>query len=103
LVPGDTITIQGGLIPTGPAPCDDPCDLTITLAPGVTLPAGTYWTSVQADMSSLPEGASWLWAFRGVNSGDPGVWQQPLGDAPTWDTEFDRDFAFRLIGTTTRV
>ena len=102
-VPGDTITIQAGLIPTGPSACDDPCDLTIALSPAVTLPAGTYWVSVQADMSSLPEGASWLWSFRGVSAGDPGVWQQPLGAAPTWDTEFDHDFAFKLIGTTTPV
>jgi hypothetical protein len=99
--PGALVASRLGVPPGAGSSCEStgPCDLTIAVSPAVTLPPGDYWISVQADMSSFPEGASWLWGFRNVIAGDPGVWRQPLGGTPDWSTTFGRDFQFRLEGT----
>ena len=77
-------------------PTTAPDDLTIPLSPVLTLGAGSYWISVQADLSSLTIQDSWGWAFRHVVTGDEGVWRNPGGGfggpvdwAATNDWEFD--------------
>jgi hypothetical protein len=105
LVPGvnvfvyaDAGTVPGALIAAYPSvsPTTAPDDLTIPLSPALTLGPGTYWISVQADLSSLTLQDSWGWAFRNAVTGDQGVWRNPGGGfggpldwAPTTDFEFD--------------
>ena len=56
--PGALITSYLGVPPT-----TAPDDLTVPLSPALTLQPGTYWISVQADVSSLGPGNGWLWAY----------------------------------------
>jgi hypothetical protein len=103
-IPGVNVTFydDGGAFPgaiiasyVGLPSTTGPDNLTIPLDPAVTLPAGTYWISVQVDMRSLPEGNSWLWGFRSDPVNDVGVWYG-LGS-----TTFEQrnDFRFKLTGT----
>lgn len=111
LVPGVHVVVyaDGGDEPGSPIasyasvpPTTAPDDLTIPLAPALVLPAGTYWISVQADLSALTIGDAWGWAFRGTPTGATGVWRNPgggLGGGQDWTPE--RDFEFDLRGTST--
>jgi hypothetical protein len=72
-----------------------PDNLTIPISPALSLAAGTYWISIQADLSDLPDGNSWLWGFRSVDMNDVGVWRQPTNTA---FAPFN-DFRFTLRGT----
>lgn len=51
-------------------------NLVITLPTVCSLPEGTYWLSVQADMDSTV-GGQWVWAERSVQSGAPFSWENP--------------------------
>jgi hypothetical protein len=52
-------------------------DFKVTLPrPGLTLTAGTYWVSVQANLWN-PDIDEWYWHTRSVQSNNPGVWVQP--------------------------
>lgn len=82
-------------------------DFVITLATPASLPEGTYWISVQAHMD-FSVGGQWYWSDRTVQSGNPGVWQNPgggFGVCPTWAPKTgcvgtpDPDAVFRLAGT----
>lgn len=79
-------------------PTTAPDDLTIPLSPVLTLGPGSYWISVQADLSSLTIQDSWGWAFRHVVTGDEGVWRNPgggLGGPVDWATTNDWEFDLR--------
>jgi hypothetical protein len=111
LVPGVNITVYadaagapGVVVASYPSvpPTTLPDDLTIPLSPALSLPAGTYWISVQADLSSLTIFDAWGWAFRGTPTGATGMWRNPgggLGGPTDWTPE--RDFEFDLRGTAT--
>jgi hypothetical protein len=86
----------------GRVPLEAPDDLTIPLGLSARLGPGTYWISVQADVSTLGPSASWLWSFRGTVTGDTGVWRTLPEDAPAVWGAF-HDFEFVLRGTTTPV
>ena len=80
----------------------------VTLSIPVILTAGTYWVSVQAHMSSTPNG-SWEWADRAAQGNRGAAWQNPgggFGVGSTWGRrttwvgdESLPDQMFRLIGT----
>jgi hypothetical protein len=54
---------------------------------GVKLTAGHYWLSVQGN--GLPKSApSWYWATRTVQSGSPGVWENPGNGSGTGCTKW---------------
>ena len=60
--------------------------LTISIPSAVTLPAGHYWVSVQANMD-FPVGGQWGWTDRTVQSNNEAAWQNPgggFGVCPTW-------------------
>jgi hypothetical protein len=48
----------------------------ITFATPVTLPAGTYWVSIQARLDFTP-GGEWGWNNRSVGSNSPAAFQNP--------------------------
>jgi hypothetical protein len=110
LVPGVNIFIyeDGGSSPgalvasyVGVVTTTVPDDLTVPLSPALMLRPGTYWISVQADVSSLGSGNGWLWAVRQDPTGATGVWRNPGGGfgggAEDW-TPF-QDLEFDLRGT----
>jgi len=91
------------------SPTTEPDDLTVPLDPPLSLQAGTYWISIQADLSSLTMQDGWAWAFRTRDvTGDVAVWTNP-GDgygrgAVSWTSlnqleGRDEDFEFDLRGT----
>jgi hypothetical protein len=92
--PGTLITSVLNVPPTS-----GPDDLIVPIAPAFTLTAGTYWISVQADVSTLGTGDGWLWAFRGAATGATGVWQNPGGGfgggSETWTPFSDYEFDLR--------
>jgi hypothetical protein len=98
--PGASITSYVDVPPT-----TAPDDLTIPLSPAVTLQPGTYWISVQADVSSLGPGNGWLWAFRQDPTGATGVWRNPGGGFGGGSEDWTPlqgtagDFEFDLRGT----
>jgi hypothetical protein len=96
----DAGTLPGALIASydGVPSTTGPDNLTVQLDPAMILEAGTYWLSVQADMSSLPDGNSWLWALRGAQTNDPGAWYG-LGSTTFAPLQ---DFRFLLAGTSER-
>lgn len=80
---------------------------------GVTLPAGKYWVSVQANMS-LESGGEWAWGTRLTQRGvHASMWQNPLDGFATGCTAWGDqqtclglqgegpDFMFGLHGTST--
>jgi hypothetical protein len=81
--------------------------VSIVLASPVTLPAGSYWLSLQADE---PYGGYWYWRGYRPQVGQGAMWRNPLdgysSGCTTWtdlggcfDTELDPDLQFRLRGT----
>ena len=98
--PGALITSYLSVPPT-----TSPDDLTIPLSPALTLQPGTYWISVQADVSALSITDGWLWAYRQTPAGATGVWRNPGGGfgggSEDW-TPF-QDFEFDLRGTSAAV
>lgn len=76
---------------------------TMPVSPTVTLPAGTYWISVQAQQVNPLDG--WGWATA-PQTGSPAVWQNPLDGYGTGCTSWanmqgcygtaNPDFAFEL-------
>jgi hypothetical protein len=73
---------------------------------GVSLAAGHYWVSVQANMSS----GEWYWASRTQQSGSPAMWKNPGNGFGSGCTNWTRyqsctgasgrpDFMFSLYGT----
>jgi hypothetical protein len=93
----------------GVVPVDTAGSLVITLPDTATLPAGTYWLSVQANMDFVP-GGQWGWTERTVQSNSASAWQNPGGGFGTpcasWGARVatcgvgtDPDLIFRLVGT----
>jgi len=108
-LPGTLVTSALSQTYTGGAASGDTA--VITLATPVSLPAGSYWVSVQARLDS--SGGQWFWANRSTQSNSPAAWQNP-GDAlvtgcTTWGvkttclgaTQIGADQLFRLNGTGT--
>ncbi len=59
---------------------------TIPIPSAVSLTAGHYWVSVQANMD-FPVGGQWGWTDRTVQSNNEAAWQNPgggFGICPTW-------------------
>ncbi len=86
-------------------------DFVIPLSPAATLAPGTYWLSVQANMSFNPNG-QWGWTDRLVGANNPAAWIQPGNGFATGCTNWGRrgtcvfdptapDKVFRLRGTDT--
>jgi hypothetical protein len=109
LIPGVNVTVYadaggapGAVVASYPSvpPTTLPDDLTIPISPALSLSAGTYWISVQADLSSLTIFDSWGWATRNATTGATGVWRNPGGGfgGPT-DWAPERDWEFDLRGT----
>jgi hypothetical protein len=105
-LPGTLVTSELSQTYTGGAASGDTA--VITLATPVSLPAGTYWVSVQARLDLSPNG-QWFWANRATQSNSPAAWQNPggaFGFCPTWSvkttcfpTSVGADQLFRLNGT----
>jgi hypothetical protein len=83
---------------------------TISLATPVSLPAGTYWVSVQSRQDFTPAG-QWFWDNRAVISNSGAAWQNPGGGFAVGCTTWGRkttcltttngpDQLFRIVGTT---
>ena len=93
----------------GVLPTTAPDDLTVPLNPALTLQPGTYWVSVQANVSSLGAGNGWLWAYRQDLTGARGVWRNPGGGFGGGSEDGPRsrgtagDFEFDLRGTSASV
>ncbi len=102
--PGALITSYLGVPPT-----TAPDDLTVPLSPALSLQPGTYWISVQADVSSLGPGNGWLWAYRQDVTGAGGVWRDPGGGFGGGSEDWTPlqgmagDFEFDLRGTSASV
>ena len=65
---------------------DSAGSLVITVSPAVSLAAGHYWVSVQANMD-FGVGGQWGWEDRLVQSNSEAAWQNPgggFGVCPTW-------------------
>ena len=87
---------------------DDAGKLSVTLPIGMTLPAGTYWLSVQANIDYRSNG---LWAFTSIDHtvGNPAVWRNPSGGyhlpCPNWQPQAvcfggaPGDLRFTIYGT----
>jgi len=84
-------------------------DAQIMLTPPVTLPAGSYWISVQAARRTYP-GAQWYWHNRVVKDYNAALFQNPEDGFGTgckgWGlktaclpTQASPDQVFRLIGS----
>ena len=107
-LPGTLVTSALSQTYTGGAASGDTA--VITLATPVSLPAGTYWVSVQARLDSGSDpGAQWYWDGRTIQSNNPEAWQNP-GDGfatgcTTWGVQMTcfgdnvPDQLFRLNGT----
>jgi hypothetical protein len=89
-----------------------PGDVQVTLSPSVTLPAGTWWVSVQArlDYGSSAETRQWFWHHRTVQAYQGAAWRNPGGLLQMNCPAFSRrgpcqgstdapDEVFRLHGT----
>jgi len=85
-------------------------DFFITLSTPVSLPPGTYWLSVRANMNFDSLG-QWGWTDRNVLTGNPAMWQNPGSGwgsgCITWGTKTacgrtssGPDQVFRLSGYT---
>jgi hypothetical protein len=61
---------------------DSSGNFTIPLPTNLTLSAGTYWVSVQANMDFNPFG-EWAWSDRMIASNSAAVWQNPGGGLTT--------------------
>jgi hypothetical protein len=80
----------------------------VTLSAPAILSSGTYWVSVQAQMSFGTNG-QWFWTDRTVQANSPAAWQNPggaLNVCPTWAARTTcigdaaaPDQMFRLMGT----
>lgn len=114
LVPGVHVFIYedggaepGALITSYPSvpPTTAPDDLTIPLSPALVLGPGTYWISVQADLSSLALSDGWGWAFRQTATGATGVWRNPGGGFGGGSEDWTplQDFEFDLRGTSASI
>jgi hypothetical protein len=102
-LPGAPVLTVTNIIPVGGLPTGD---FLVPLDPPVTLPAGTYWVSVQANMPS----ARWLWVDRlPPLSNSPAAFRQPANTNPAckeWNARQvcvggsapDTDQTFRLNG-----
>ena len=89
-----------------------PGDVQVALSPPVTLPAGTWWVSVQArlDYGSPSETHQWFWHHRSVQGYQGAAWRNP-GDlwhmscpafarrGPCQGSTQAPDEVFRLHGT----
>src|SRR5205807_5895216 len=85
----------------------------ITISPGVTLPPGHYWVSVQVNMDyGAPTAGQWFWLDRATTSNISATWQNPgggFGSCSTWghrgtdcaSDPTEPDQVFRLVGTST--
>jgi len=100
-LPGGLVTSQ----PDRPLSGTEP-DLSVVLSPAVSLNPGTYWLSVQCNLT----GASWFWGMRTVQSNAPAAWKENGGYATActaWgnrgtctNTTSSPDQMFRLQGST---
>jgi hypothetical protein len=69
----------------------------------ISLKAGTYWLSVQANLA-FSQGGEWGWEGNAVQTGNAYAWQNPgggFGLCTTWGTEclgYGPDFMFALKG-----
>ncbi len=69
----------------------------------ISLKAGTYWLSVQANLA-FSQGGEWGWEGNSVQTGNAYAWQNPgggFGLCTTWGTEclgYGPDFMFALKG-----
>jgi hypothetical protein len=103
-LPGSQVSSQLGLVPAS----DAGGDLVLHLPSPPTLPPGTYWLSVQANMNRS-SGGQWGWSTRAVQSYSPFAWRNPgngYGSGCTaWTTNgacgftYGPDLLFRLSGT----
>ena len=75
-VPGAVACSYPGLLLGVDYGDDGSGNLAIRLPSICSLPAGTYWVSVQADMDSTG-GGQWLWSERSAQSGSPFAWENP--------------------------
>jgi len=101
-LPGDLIAQADGSEFT-----DTNGSFSIKLDDGVSLKAGTYWVSVQADMNASGGAGEWGWEVNAVLNGNLSAWQNP-GDGfatgcTTWATTESctgegPDFMFSLVG-----
>jgi subtilisin-like proprotein convertase family protein len=101
-IPGSLIASYTNLAYTGGA---NP----VITVPSTTLTAGTYWVSIQSNMS-FAAGGQWAWGAAGVTAtGSPWAWQNPNGGfavCPTWGNGAvtcvpgtARNLLFTLTGT----
>jgi len=76
--------------------------------PTVTLKAGTYWVSVQANCSFEGGCGEWGWEVSSVQHGNQAEWRNPnehMGGCPSWGpietcvNASGPDFMFRLRGS----
>jgi hypothetical protein len=84
-------------------------DIQVAVTPGVVLPPGHYWVSLQAVESV--SSTAWYWQDRALQSGEPAAWRNPPGGftsrCPTWTERRDcsrsypanADQVWRLRGT----
>ena len=72
-LPGSQVATRPGLT-VG----DTAGSLTIAIPSAVSLPAGHYWVSVQANMD-FGTGGQWGWTDRTVGSNNEAAWQNPGG------------------------
>jgi hypothetical protein len=104
-LPGSAVATRNNLAPTDTAGA-----FVIPIPSAVTLGAGTYWVSVQANMDFTPNG-EWGWENRTVQSNSGAAWQNPGNGFGTGCTTWGRmttciptaggpDLVYRLAGTT---
>ena len=104
--PSTPVFIQTNVVPSAGLANGN---FTLPLTPPAVLPPGTYWLSVQANQSLVPNG-QWFWRNRRSASGSPAYWQNPGGGFGTFCTTWhlrgqncsmsfmDPDQIFRLDG-----
>ncbi|MBK7305978.1 MAG: hypothetical protein IPI88_02400 [Chitinophagaceae bacterium] len=101
-IPGSLVASYTNLAYTGGAS-------PVITVPNTVLPAGTYWVSIQSNMS-FAAGGQWAWGAAGATAtGSPWAWQNPGGGfavCPTWGNGAvtcipgtDRNLLFTLTGT----
>jgi hypothetical protein len=88
-------------------------DVQVAVSPGVVLPPGHYWISLQAVESV--SSTAWYWQDRALQAGEPAAWRNPPGGftprCPSWTERRDcsrsypanADHVWRLRGASVGV
>lgn len=108
--PGSLVASASAVVATS----DVAGDVTLDLSPALSLSAGTYWLSVNANMAYGANTEQWFWTARTVQTGQPYYWQDPLNLFATGCTSWmpgasvcgvgggvDPDILFQISGTST--